>query len=129
MRNCFALRRLPASSSPCSLLLLRLYCSLHQKAYGRSSESSQASTIFRSSQKVLSTALAKVENLTDWTHQKIEEVLRIALIEDLGLKPRIAFGAIRIAVTGSHISPPLFESLELLGKERSIARIKAVISK
>ena len=82
-----------------------------------------------SSQKVLSTALAKVENLTDWTHQKIEEVLRIALIEDLGLKPRIAFGAIRIAVTGSHISPPLFESLELLGKERSIARIKAVISK
>ena len=82
-----------------------------------------------SSQKVLSTALAKVENLTDWTHQKIEEVLRIALIEDLGLKPRIAFSAIRIAVTGSHISPPLFESLELLGKERSIARIKAVISK
>jgi len=82
-----------------------------------------------SSQKVLSTVLAKVENLTDWTHQKIEEVLRIALIEDLGLKPRIAFSAIRIAVTGSHISPPLFESLELLGKERSIARIKAVISK
>ena len=81
-----------------------------------------------SSQKVLSTALAKVENLTDWTHQKIEEVLRIALIEDLGLKPRIAFSAIRIAVTGSHISPPLFESLELLGKELSIARIKAVIS-
>ncbi|MFM8191310.1 MAG: glutamate--tRNA ligase [Candidatus Nanopelagicus sp.] len=82
-----------------------------------------------SSQKVLSTALAKIENLTVWTHQKIEEVLRIALIEELGLKPRIAFSAIRIAVTGSHISPPLFESLELLGKERSIARIKAVISK
>lgn len=82
-----------------------------------------------SSQKVLSTALAKIENLTVWTHQKIEEVLRIALIEELGLKPRSAFSAIRIAVTGSHISPPLFESLELLGKERSIARIKAVISK
>ena len=81
------------------------------------------------SQKVLSTAFLRLENLNDWSHQKIEEVLRIALIEELGLKPRIAFSAIRIAVTGSHISPPLFESLELLGKERSIARIKAVISK
>jgi glutamyl-tRNA synthetase len=81
------------------------------------------------SQKVLKVALAKVEPLQTWDHLGIEAVLRKALIDELGLKPRIAFSALRIAVTGSHISPPLFESLELLGKERSIARIKAVISK
>ena len=81
------------------------------------------------SQNVLKVALAKVEPLQSWDHAGIEVVLRTALIDELGLKPRIAFSALRIAVTGSHISPPLFESLELLGKERSIARIKAVISK
>jgi glutamyl-tRNA synthetase len=43
----------------------------------------------------------------------------------MGLKPRNAFGAIRIAVTGSHISPPLFESMAILGQARSLTRIKA----
>jgi glutamyl-tRNA synthetase len=81
------------------------------------------------SQQVLKVALAKIEPLSTWDHTSIEAVLRSALIEELALKPRIAFSALRIAVTGSHISPPLFESLELLGKERSIARIKAGISK
>ena len=81
------------------------------------------------SQQVLKVALAKIEPLSSWNHTSIEEVLRGALIDELGLKPRIAFSALRIAVTGSHISPPLFESLELLGKERSIARIRAGISK
>jgi len=81
------------------------------------------------SQNVLKVALSKVEALTSWDHASIESSLRKALIDDLGLKPRVAFSALRIAVTGSHISPPLFESLQLLGKERSIDRIKAVISK
>jgi glutamyl-tRNA synthetase len=79
-------------------------------------------------QEVLKVALSKVEPLENWNHTAIEEVLRKALIEDMGLKPRIAFSALRIAVTGSHISPPLFESLELLGKAGSIARIKQAIS-
>ncbi len=81
-----------------------------------------------SAQEVLKVALSKVEPLENWNHTAIEEVLRKALIEDMGLKPRIAFSALRIAVTGSHISPPLFESLELLGKAGSIARIKQAIS-
>ncbi|MTA33958.1 MAG: glutamate--tRNA ligase, partial [Actinobacteria bacterium] len=68
------------------------------------------------SQKVLKVALSKVEALSSWDHASIESSLRVALIEELGLKPRIAFSALRIAVTGSHISPPLFESLQLLGK-------------
>jgi glutamyl-tRNA synthetase len=53
--------------------------------------------------------------------------LRSALLDEMGLKPRIAFGPVRIAVTGSHISPPLFESMELLGKERSLALLEAAI--
>ncbi len=81
------------------------------------------------SQKILVTALASIEGLSIWKTQKIEESLRAALIDGMGLKPRVAFSAIRIAITGSHISPPLFESLELLGKERSLERIRAAISK
>ena len=81
------------------------------------------------SQKILVTALASIEGLSIWKTQEIEESLRAALIDGMGLKPRVAFSAIRIAITGSHISPPLFESLELLGKERSLERIRAAISK
>jgi glutamyl-tRNA synthetase len=43
----------------------------------------------------------------------------------LGLKPRNAFGPVRVAVTGRRISPPLFESLALLGRDRSLARLAA----
>ena len=75
-------------------------------------------------QDVLKKALEVLEPLSDWKRDQIEGVLRTALLEGLGLKPRIAFGSVRVAVTGSHISPPLFESMELLGKERSIARLK-----
>ncbi len=80
------------------------------------------------SKQVLKRALEVLEPLATWNHDSIEGALRAALIEELGLKPRIAFGAVRIAATGSHISPPLFESMELLGKEASISRIKAAIS-
>jgi len=79
------------------------------------------------SKKVLQSALDALSGVSDWSHESIESVLRVALIEGLGLKPRIAFGAVRIAVTGSHISPPLFESMELLGRERSLERIKAAL--
>ncbi len=79
-------------------------------------------------QEVLKVALARCSELPNWDHLSIEEVLRKALIEELGLKPRIAFSALRIAVTGSHISPPLFESMQLLGKERSLARISGAIT-
>ena len=80
------------------------------------------------SKEVLKRALEVLEPLTPWNHDSIESALRTALIEEMGLKPRIAFGAVRIAATGSHISPPLFESMELLGKEASLTRITAAIS-
>jgi glutamyl-tRNA synthetase len=78
-------------------------------------------------QHVVSRALEALQTLSDWTHDAIEAALRDALIEKMGLKPRVAFGPVRIAVTGSHISPPLFESMELLGKERSLARLKSAV--
>ena len=77
------------------------------------------------SKAVLKRSIQELEPLTTWTHDSIEAALRSSLIEDMGLKPRIAFGAVRIATTGSTISPPLFESMELLGKQASLARIRA----
>ncbi len=65
--------------------------------------------------------------MTVWDTESIESTLRTALIDGLGLKPRLAFGPVRVAVTGSRISPPLFESLELLGRETSLARLAAVL--
>ena len=79
------------------------------------------------SKQVLERSLKELEPLATWTHESIEAALRSSLIEQMGLKPRIAFGAVRIATTGSTISPPLFESMELLGKEASLARIRAGI--
>ena len=76
------------------------------------------------SKKLLQVAYERLQSLSQWSHEGIEAVLRTALIEEMGLKPRIAFSAVRIAVTGSHISPPLFESMELLGRESSLLRLK-----
>ena len=80
------------------------------------------------SKKVLRVTLDRLTELANWKHDSIEAVLRTALVDELGLKPRIAFGAVRIAVTGSHISPPLFESMELLGAAKSMERINAALS-
>jgi glutamyl-tRNA synthetase len=65
--------------------------------------------------------------LDSWSTAAIEEALRAALVEGLGLKPRLAFGPVRIAVTGRRISPPLFESLELLGRDRSLMRLRGAL--
>ena len=48
-----------------------------------------------------------------------------ALVDGLGLKPRKAFAPVRVAVTGRTVSPPLYESMELLGRERSLGRLRA----
>jgi len=76
------------------------------------------------SREVVDGAIAALEGLTEWTTAAIEAALSQALVEDLGIKPRKAYGPVRVAVTGSHISPPLFESLELLGREATLARLR-----
>ncbi len=76
---------------------------------------------------VVKAAYDALSGLSEWSTATIEEALRVALVEALGLKPRLAFGPVRIAATGRKVSPPLFESLELLGRERSLARLAAVV--
>ncbi len=74
---------------------------------------------------VLDAALSALEGIDKWKTDKIEEALKVALLENMAVKPRKAFGPIRVAATGASISPPLFESLELLGRDRSLQRLTA----
>ncbi len=70
-----------------------------------------------------SEALARVE---PWKADEIRAALQVALVDGLGLRPKAAFGgAVRVAVTGRRIGPPLFESMELLGQDRTLARLAA----
>ena len=75
---------------------------------------------------VVDAALPVLEALGDFTHDAIEEALRTALVEGMSLKPRVAFAPLRVAITGRRVSPPLFESMELLGKESVLARLSAL---
>ena len=74
---------------------------------------------------VLDAAVSVLSGLTPWTTEDIQEALQADLVDTLGLKPRVAYGPVRVAVTGRTVSPPLFESLELLGPERTLARLRA----
>jgi glutamyl-tRNA synthetase len=69
-------------------------------------------------------AADRLAGVEPWAATAIEESLR-DLADELGQKPRQAFAPIRVAVTGSKVSPGLFESLELLGRETSLARLTA----
>jgi len=73
---------------------------------------------------VLDSALGALDGIGEWTSAAIEDALRGALIDGLALKPRKAFGPIRVAVTGAAVSPPLYESMELLGRDRSLRRLR-----
>jgi glutamyl-tRNA synthetase len=74
---------------------------------------------------ILDAAMAALQELPDWSTPAIEEALKAALVDGLGLKPRQAFGPVRVAVSGRTVSPPLYESMELLGRERSLRRLTA----
>jgi glutamyl-tRNA synthetase len=74
---------------------------------------------------VLEAALTSLEKVEEWSAPEIEAALKAALVDGLGLKPRKAFGPLRVAVTGRTVSPPLYESMELLGRERSLRRLRA----
>ncbi|MDF2441864.1 MAG: glutamyl-tRNA synthetase [Subtercola sp.] len=74
---------------------------------------------------ILAAAVGALEliELSEFTHERIKDDLAVALIEGLGLKPRIAYGPLRVALSGRKISPPLFESMQILGKEETIVRL------
>ena len=73
---------------------------------------------------VLEAVATALESVTSWDAGSIEETLR-TVPESLGLKPKVVFQAVRVALTGSLVSPPLFESAALLGKEQALGRLTA----
>jgi glutamyl-tRNA synthetase len=74
---------------------------------------------------ILDAASAALRELREWSTPAVEEALKSALVDGLGLKPRQAFGPVRVAVSGRTVSPPLYESMELLGRERTLDRLAA----
>ncbi|MFV0533823.1 MAG: glutamate--tRNA ligase [Cumulibacter sp.] len=75
------------------------------------------------SPRVLDAAIDALADLTEWSTATIETALRAAVVDGLGIKPKFAFGPLRVGITGSRVSPPLFESMELLGRESSLRRL------
>jgi len=76
----------------------------------------------------LAAALAALAGIDadGFTAEPVKEALRTALVEGLGIKPRFAFAPLRTAISGRRVSPPLFESMEILGKDSSLARLRAL---
>lgn len=76
---------------------------------------------------VLNAAISALQGIgeNEFKTEPVQAALNHALIEVLGLKPRFAFGPLRTGISGRRISPPLFESMEILGKTETIARLEA----
>lgn len=77
---------------------------------------------------VLDAALAALDPIPadGFTAEPLQDALKAAIVEGLGIKPRFAFAPLRTAVSGRRVSPPLFESMEILGKDSSLARLRAL---
>ncbi|SHU31544.1 glutamyl-tRNA synthetase [Mycobacteroides abscessus subsp. abscessus] len=88
-------------------------------------EKSAAKELKPEAAEVLDATLSALAGVGEWNTANIEAALKTSLLDGLELKPRKAFGPIRVAVTGATVSPPLFESMELLGRDRSLARLQA----
>ncbi|MEY4137055.1 MAG: hypothetical protein RL205_1183 [Actinomycetota bacterium] len=91
-------------------------------------EADAAAMLGPDSQATIDASISALESLEPWATDAIEAALRGALIEGLGLKPKVAFGPVRVAITGRRISPPLFESLEILGRDVALCRLRAARS-
>ena len=75
---------------------------------------------------VLEASIAALVDAADFSAGATEQALRAALVDGLGVKPKFAFAPLRTAVTGRRVSPPLFESMEILGRDSSLARLRAL---
>jgi glutamyl-tRNA synthetase len=76
---------------------------------------------------LLSEALVQAESIEPWTHDALEPAFR-GLAEHLGVKAGDLFMLMRIAVAGRPVSPPLFETMELIGKERCVLRLREAVA-
>lgn len=72
---------------------------------------------------------ALADEAVPFTIEDVERVLREVLIDGLGLKPRLAFAPLRVALSGRRISPPLFESMVLLGRDETVARLQRLMGR
>ncbi|MEV0537149.1 glutamate--tRNA ligase [Kitasatospora sp. NPDC050463] len=77
---------------------------------------------------VLEASIKALEELADFSPEPIQAALRAALVDRLGIKPKFAFTPLRVAVTGRRVSPPLFESMELLGRPETLRRLSAALA-
>ena len=77
---------------------------------------------------VLAAADKALAELDEWTYPEIRRALETALLEGLDLKPRTAYAPVRVAVTGRRVSPPLFESMELLGRDKTLHRVAQALA-
>ncbi|WP_152190779.1 glutamate--tRNA ligase [Georgenia satyanarayanai] len=75
---------------------------------------------------VLDRSIAVLEGLEDFSPEAQQEALKAVLVEEMGIKPRFAYAPLRVAITGRRVSPPLFESMEILGKDASLTRLRAL---
>jgi glutamyl-tRNA synthetase len=73
---------------------------------------------------IAAAATAAISDLDDFTTDALHDLLNKVLVEDMGEKPKNAFGPLRTAITGRRVSPPLFESMEILGKAETLARLE-----
>jgi glutamyl-tRNA synthetase len=90
-------------------------------------EDAAAKALGADAEPVLRAAISALEGLPAWETAAIEQALKDALVEGLGLKPRKAFAPVRVAITGRTVSPPLYESMELLGRDVSLGRLRRAL--
>jgi glutamyl-tRNA synthetase len=73
---------------------------------------------------IVAAAIAAISELNDFTTDALHDLLNKVLVEQMGEKPKNAFGPLRTAISGRRVSPPLFESMEILGKAETLARLE-----
>lgn len=78
--------------------------------------------------KSLQSTITRLEGLKAWDAVTLESVIR-PIAEVLELKTGVYFGLLRVAVTGRTAAPPLFQTMEVLGKERCLQRFRAALAK
>lgn len=91
-------------------------------------EADAAKLLTEDGRAVVQASYDALAGLGSWSTGAIQDALQARLVDEMGLKPRNAFGPVRVAVTGRRVSPPLFESMELLGRDRSLGRLQAVLA-
>jgi glutamyl-tRNA synthetase len=98
---------------------------MFQKSSELSLDEDALGSLPANAKEIIEAAISPLKQLAEFNTAEIQAVLSAALVEGLGEKPRNAFGPIRTAISGRRVTPPLFECMELLGKQESLARLEA----